>query len=403
MEYGAGVQLSPIATQLKESSIRTIANFGMTQPDVTPLWFGESDIPTPEFIRQAASDSLSQGDTRYTPNNGAPALRRALADYQRRLYHTPFDENNIVVTVSGTNAIMLAAQTCISAGDKVVVITPVFPTLFAVPELLGAEVVQHPLIQVDNRFELDLDALFSQAKDAKAIIINSPANPTGWCASQQEVEAICQFARTHHVWVIADEVYARHTYETESAPSFCQFMKESDPIIVCNSFSKAWSMTGWRLGWLTLPKSITPTATKLIEYNVSCAPGFVQAGGLAAVTQGESFIEQSRERYTQARALVLKWLSNIPGTTLYDMPATFYAFLKIEGLGDNSQPYILQMIEKAKVGVAPGEAFGQGGEGHLRICYGCDLKRLNQALSQLREYLIAHPCRNNEGESAILK
>ncbi len=382
--------LSPIAQQLSESSIRTIANFGMTQADVIPLWFGESDIPTPDFIRQAAAHGLEQGDTRYTPNNGIPALRTALAEYQNRLYDQQFDQHNIVVTVSGTNAVMLAAQTCISAGDKVVVITPVFPTLFAVPQLLGAKVEQLQLSQNGDRFELDLDALFHAAKDAKAIVINSPNNPTGWCATKEQIEAICEFARRENVWVISDEVYARHTYEGDSAPSFCTFMRESDPIIVCNSFSKAWCMTGWRLGWLTLPRAITPTITKLIEFNVSCAPGFVQAGGLAAITQGERFIEQTRERFLTARDMVAKALSDIPGVTLYDMPATFYAFLKIDGLAANSQPYILRMIEEAKVGVAPGEAFGLGGSEHLRICYGCDLAVLATALERIRDFLLTH-------------
>lgn len=381
------LDISPLAQKLSESSIRTIANYGMTLPDVIPLWFGESDIPTPKFISEAAIASLNRDETRYTPNNGLPQLRTALADYSTRLFARPIADNNIVVTVSGTDALMLACQTCISHGDKVVVITPVFPTLFAIPELLGAEVVPFALEQKENRFELNLEALFAQAKDARAIIINSPNNPTGWMASQQEIHAIMAFAREHGVWVVSDEVYSRHCYEDETAPSFVKEMQADDKLIICNSFSKAWCMTGWRLGWLTLPENYTPTITKLIEFNVSCAPAFVQHGGLAAITQGEEFVNHTLDRFRQGRSLVQKYLGDIEGVTLYDMPATFYAFLKVRGLDDNSQPAILEMIEKYRVGVAPGEAFGSAGSGHLRICYGSHPDKLEKGLAGIREFL----------------
>ena len=380
--------ISPVAAQLEESTIRAIANFGMTQPDVIPLWFGESDISTPEFIRQAAIDSLNQGQTMYTPNNGIPQLRQSLAKYQGNLFNRTFDDDNMMVTVSGTNAVMLAAQTILKPGDKVVVITPAFPTLMAIPRLLGAEVIEFPLTQRDGRFELDMDAFFSVLKGARALVINSPANPTGWMATDAQVKAIIDFSRQTGLWVISDEVYNRHVYEGNAAPSFCQYLDETDHVIVCNSFSKAWCMTGWRLGWLTLPKIIRPTITKLIEFNVSCAPAFVQAAGVAAIEQGETFLQQTVERFRHSRAMVQAALGNLPSVTLYEMPATFYAFLKIEGLPDNSQPFILDMIREAKVGVAPGEAFGAAGRGHLRVCYGANHEKLAIALERLQTALI---------------
>lgn len=379
--------ISPIAANLEESTIRTIANYGMTQKDVIPLWFGESDIVTPDFICQAAAESLATGQTLYTPNNGIPELRQALADYQSSLFASAFDSENIVVTVSGTNAVMLAAQTILQPGDKVVVITPAFPTLMAIPRLLGANVVEFPLTQNAGRFELDLDALFYELQDARALVINSPANPTGWMASLEQIKAITDFSRRHGLWVISDEVYNRHVYSGLFAPSFAQFIDEDDKIIICNSFSKAWCMTGWRLGWLTLPKKYRPTITKLIEFNVSCAPGFIQAAGVAAITQGEGFLQDTLNRFRHSRSMVQDALSDIPGVTLYDMPATFYAFLKIDRLPGDSQPYILNMIRDAKVGVAPGEAFGQAGKGHLRICYGRNHESLQIALERLRSYL----------------
>lgn len=379
--------ISPIAAQLEESTIRAIANFGMTQPEVIPLWFGESDISTPEFIRQAAIESLNQGHTMYTPNNGTPQLRQSLAQYQGRLFSRNFDEDNMMVTVSGTNAVMLAAQAVLKPGDKVVVITPAFPTLMAIPRLLGAEVVEFPLTQRDGKFELDMAALFAVLKNARALVINSPANPTGWMASDAQIRAIIEFSRQTGLWVISDEVYNRHVYESTAAPSFCQYLDETDRVIICNSFSKAWCMTGWRLGWLTLPKIIRPTMTKLIEFNVSCAPAFVQAAGVAAIEQGETFLQQTRDRFRHSRTMVQKALGDLPGVTLYEMPATFYAFLKVEGLAENSQPFILDMIRHAKVGVAPGEAFGVAGRGHLRVCYGANHETLAMALARLQTAL----------------
>jgi aspartate/methionine/tyrosine aminotransferase len=378
-----------IANSVQESPIRAIANYGMTLPDVVPLWFGEADIPTPAFIREAAAESLARFETRYTPNTGLPTLRAAIARYQNDLYGSTFDHDNIVVTVSGTNAVMLAAQTFLSPGDKVVAITPIFPTLTAIPKLLGAEVVEVPLAQDGNSFRLDLDALFSAARGARAIIINSPANPTGWTASIDEIRAILGFARQHGIWILSDEVYARHVYGAAAAPSFCSDITEDDRVIVCNSFSKAWCMTGWRLGWVTLPKSLVPTVRKLIEFNVSCAPAFVQAGGLAAVEKGEKFLASCMARFAEARDLVSATLSNLPGVTLYDMDATFYAFLKIDGLPHDSKPYVLRLIEEARLGVAPGEGFGAGGEGHLRLCYGVAPEILAPALQRFRDFLIS--------------
>jgi aspartate/methionine/tyrosine aminotransferase len=283
---------------------------------------------------------------------------------------------------------MLAAQTVIKPNDKVIVITPEFPTLMAIPRLLGADVTEFPLTLEDGHFDLDMDRLLTVAKDARALIINSPSNPTGWMASKEQIETLVNFSRQNGLWIISDEVYNRHVYDSHCAPSFCEYMEESDRIIICNSFSKAWCMTGWRLGWLTLPTSLRPTITKLIEFNVSCAPAFIQAAGLAAITQGEDFVQSTLDRFRTSRAMVKQALSDVPGVTLYDMPATFYAFLKVEGLADNSQPYILDMIKRAKVGVAPGEAFGCAGKGHLRLCYGANHDKLSVALERLRDFFI---------------
>ncbi|TCS38848.1 pyridoxal phosphate-dependent aminotransferase [Reinekea marinisedimentorum] len=389
MDSNLVCNISPVAGSLEESAIRAIANFGMSQPGVTPLWFGESDISTPDFISRAAIESLNKGETLYTPNNGLPALRETLADYQNRLFSRSFSAENIVVTLSGTNAVMLAAQTIVKPEDRVVVLSPAYPVLTAIPRLLGAEVVEFPLSAAGGSYQLDIDALRTVLKGARALIINSPCNPTGWMASDEQIQQLTALSRELGFWIISDEVYNRHVYQQRCAPSFCSHMSESDTIIVCNSFSKAWCMTGWRLGWLTVPKAVRPTITKLIEFNVSCAPAFVQAAGIAAIEKGEVFLQQTVERFRVSREMTQRALTGIRGVTLYETPATFYAFLKVEGLADNSQPFILDMIETAKVGVAPGEAFGKAGRGHLRVCYGANHDALQNALHRLRNFLLA--------------
>ncbi|MFM2481693.1 pyridoxal phosphate-dependent aminotransferase [Celerinatantimonas sp. YJH-8] len=380
--------INPIAKQLEESSIRAVANYGMTQPDVIPLWFGESNQPTPEFIRQAAADSLLRAETKYTPNTGIPELRRAIANYQSQLFSVPIHADNIAVTVSGTNAVMVACQTCLSAGDKVVAIEPIFPTLTAIPTLLGCKVTTVALSTDGNRFTLDLNRLFDELKDAKAFIINSPSNPTGWTASLELLEQILTFCREHKIWIISDEVYSRHVFDQRAAPSFCQLINEEDLVIVCNSFSKAWAMTGWRLGWLNVPRPLEPIVRKLQEFNMSCASGFSQAGGLAAIKNGENYVRESVQALHQSSQMVEHILGNIDGLTLFERPATFYAFLHLERLPANSQPFLRQMIDEVKVGAAPGEAFGKAGEGCIRICHAAPLDTLEVALSRMREFIL---------------
>lgn len=381
--------INPIAREIEESSIREVANYGMTQSDVIPLWFGESNQSTPLFIREAAAESLMRLETKYTPNAGIPALREAIAIYQSELFGREIHSENINVTVSGTNAVMLACQTCLTAGDKVVIIEPVFPTLQAIPRVLGCEIESVALTVEGTHFYLDLNRLFAALNGAKALIINSPANPTGWTATLEELQQILAFCRQHQIWIISDEVYSRHVFEQPAAPSFCEITTPDDLVFVCNSFSKAWAMTGWRLGWLNVPSALTPIVRKLEEFNVSCASAFTQAGGLAAITQGENYITESLKQLQQSSHLVEQILGDIPGVTLFDRPATFYAFIKIDGLGANSQPFLRAMIDEAKVGAAPGEAFGKAGEGCIRICHACELDKLEVALSRMRQFILS--------------
>ncbi len=377
--------------RLPFSKIREVSRLGMEMPDVLPLWFGEPDVPTPSFIREAAKRALDQGETFYQPNAGLPTLRDGLATYLNRLYGSRYTARNIVVTGSGMNALMVAAQALVSPGDRVVTTTPSWPNLPAVQEILSADVQSVPLQWQSGRWRLDLDAFLDACRTARVILLNSPNNPTGWTMPAEQQQAVLAFARERGIWIVADEVYARIVYDAPAAPSFCDWATPEDSLLVVNSFSKSWAMTGWRLGWLTGPERLTETLEKLMEFNIAGPPGFVQQAGLVALEQGEEFIAESVGRYEASRDLLMAHLDQWPQVS-WDLPeAAFYAFLKVEGLTDGVQ-LAKDLLHEAQVGLAPGEAFGAGGAGFLRACFAVSPERMAEALRRL-DRVFAKPLR----------
>jgi aspartate/methionine/tyrosine aminotransferase len=372
-----------VIRDLPVSAIREVANPGIGRADLIPLWFGEGDLVTPEFVREAAIHSLAAGETFYESNRGIPALRAALAGYLTRLYGRPFETGHVTVTGSGLNALMIAAQTVLEPGDEVVALSPVWPNLEAIPRILRADVRPVPLEPEVGGWRLDLERLFDTCgARTRLILINTPGNPTGWMMRDDEIRAVLDFARRRGIWVIGDEVYARIVYDRPLAPSFLPLMTEDDRLIVVNSFSKSWCMTGWRLGWLTAPVALGPTFEKLMEFNTSCAPRFVQAAGVAAVEQGEDFIRDIVVRYGRSRDLMLERLAPSNRLTLPKPDAAFYGFFKVDGVEDGIA-FARRLLAEVGVGLAPGEAFGRQGRGWLRLCYATSAERLGQALDRL--------------------
>ena len=368
---------------LPPSMIRKLANPSRGLNDVIPLWFGEPDRPTPEFICEAAIDSLKAGHTFYKPNLGIEPLRVALADYTNGLYETRFGPENIVVTNSGLVALGLASQCVVNEGDTVVTHAPMWPNLPAIQEVLGAQVVRVPLEMRSGAWRLDLDRLFAACTpETTMMMINSPSNPTGWMLNDVEQQAILDFCRHRGLWLIADEVYNRLVYDAPRAPSFSGKINDDDKALLVNSFSKTWAMTGWRLGWLTIPKSMEKTFEMLVEYNFSCVPEPTQRAGIVAARDGEQFVSESVARYRQARDCLLEHLANFPRVTCVRPESTFYSWLSLDGMTD-SYAFAEQAIHEAKVGMAPGIAFGPEGEGHLRICFAVDTDLIEQAIDRL--------------------
>jgi aspartate/methionine/tyrosine aminotransferase len=378
--------LASRAVSVSPSITRVLANAAMGVEGLIPLWFGEPNQPTPQFICDEAARSLSAGETFYAEGLGRPYLREAIAGYMSDLYGKSIGKDRIAVTVSGGNALNLAFQALLEQGDKVVTLTPAFPNLLAIPSLQGASVVPHKLQIKDVQWHLDCDAFLETARGAKVVLINSPSNPTGYMMPLEDMRKIMSVLRERGTWLISDEVYARTVYDDKVAPSFLDVSEPEDRLIVINSFSKSWAMTGWRLGWLTLPPSITPIVEKIAEFSVACAPPFAQRAGVVALQDGEDFIRQTAQSYKTARDQVCSALLSHELVSCPVPDSAFYAFFKIDGV-DDSIAFARALIDRAKVGLAPGDAFLVGEPGWFRLCFAQTEQQLSDALRRLSPFL----------------
>jgi aspartate/methionine/tyrosine aminotransferase len=375
---------------LDASKIREIANAGMHDPDVLAFWFGEPDLVTPQFIRDAAVESLARGETFYSQNFGIPELRTELARYVTRL-HGRTSDSQVAVTASGMSALMLTVEALVSPGDRVVVVTPLWPNLIEIPKILSADVVCVHLRYGDGGWTLDVDRLLDAlTPGTRAVLINSPNNPTGWTIDRADQAAILEHCRKRGIWIIADDVYERLYYDAPAgracAPSFLDLCDPDDRVVSTNSFSKAWLMTGWRLGWIVAPSALLPDLGKLIEYNTSCSPTFVQRAAVVAINGGEATIAQTLERYRAARDFLVAELNAIPGISAAAPTGAMYVFFRVAGVTDSLE-FCKRLVREVRLGLAPGSAFGPEGEGFVRWCFAADIDRLADGVARLRRAL----------------
>ncbi|HEV7915702.1 MAG TPA: pyridoxal phosphate-dependent aminotransferase [Albitalea sp.] len=380
-----------VIADLPASKIREVANAGMGRDDVLAFWFGESDEPTPEFVRAAAVESLARGETFYAQNLGLPELREALARYTASL-HPAVSVDRIAVTSSGVNALMLATQALVGHGDEVAAVVPVWPNLTAQPAILGATVKRIALTVRDGAWTLDLDTLRSAVTPAtKLLLVNAPNNPTGWTLTRAEQQAILDHCRRTGTWIVADEVYERVFFDGPAAPSFLDIADAGDRLVVVHSFSKSFLMTGWRLGWLIAPPELVTAIGTLIEFNTSCAPVFVQRAGLAALANADRFVPGLIERLKACRDTLIPQLAALPGVTVANPHGGMYAFFRIAGQ-DDSLALAKRLVIDHGLGLAPGAAFGDEAEGWLRWCFaskdparlGAGVQRLERAIRSMR-------------------
>jgi aspartate/methionine/tyrosine aminotransferase len=375
---------------LPGSKIREVANAGLGRGDVLAFWFGESDEVTPLAIRQAAADSVLRGETMYSHNLGLAELREAIAAYASAL-HGSVDAGRIAVTSSGVTALMVATQMLVGAGDEVVAVVPVWPNLTAQPAILGAHVKRVPLRPKGGQWMLDVEELCAAITSrTKLLLVNAPNNPTGWTLTRAEQTRLLAHCRNTGTWILADEVYERVYFGgAASAPSFLDIATPSDRLVVAQSFSKSFLMTGWRLGWLVLPQGGAEAAGKLLEFNSSCAPVFVQRGALAALAMADDFVPGLVRRLQACRDRLVAGLQKLPGVTVASPPGGMYAFFRIDG-EDDSLALAKRLVAEHGLGLAPGAAFGPEGEGWLRWCFASqDPARLDIGIARLRAALRA--------------
>jgi aspartate/methionine/tyrosine aminotransferase len=373
--------------RLTASKIRELFNAGIGRKDIVPFWVGEPDEPTPSFIRRAGIASIEAGEVFYSSNYGIAELREALAAYLTRL-HRATAAAEVVVTSAGVNALMLVSQLLVDPDDRVVEVVPLWPNLQEIPKILSARVDTVALEFSPQGWRLDLQKLLDALRPGtKALYLNSPNNPTGWTISRDEQRAVLEHCRRRGIWIFADDAYERLYYEGNNvAPSFLDLAEAGERVISTNTFSKSWLMTGWRLGWAVLPAALEADMGKLVEYNTSCAPVFVQRAGLAAVTQGEPVIAHTLERFRQARDFLVRELRTIPGVEVASPSGTMYAFFRVAGMTD-SLAFCKKLVAEHGLGLAPGAAFGPEGEGYVRWCFAADEAKLAEGVARLRRAL----------------
>ncbi|SCB29448.1 pyridoxal phosphate-dependent aminotransferase [Rhizobium hainanense] len=370
------------------NQICDIADLAREDPDVIKLWIGEGDLPTPQFIREAAVSALSAGQTRYTYALGVPALREALERYHKRHFNVDIGADRFSITAGGVQAIMQAVQAVLNPGDEVIVPVPAWPNLIEIIGILGGKVVPVPYRTLAaGGFALDLDDLFGAVTSkTRVIAINSPSNPTGWVMPREHMLAVRDFARSKGIWIISDEVYSHFTYNGALAPSFLEITEPTDRLIVTNTFSKNWCMTGWRIGWVIYPKGMSKIFDNLSQYNTTSVATFVQHAAVAALDQGDEFIKSLVARSTRGREIICSTLDKLPNVRVFWPDGTFYFFFSVHGM-NSGYDMARRILKEAGVGVAPGSAFGPGGEEFLRVCFAVDPALIEEGARRLEAFL----------------
>jgi aspartate/methionine/tyrosine aminotransferase len=383
--------LDGVRAQIRKIPLENISSlaggrFGDTS--VIPLWFGEGDVPAPAFIGEAMAKAIADGHVFYSHQNGIPELRQTLADYLTGLGRAPVGPEQITVTFSGMYAIQLAIQLTCEPGDNVIVIDPVWPNFGGMAQLVGAEVRSARMDHGQGGWVLDPQRVAEQIDGrTRAVFFASPGNPTGAMVPLETQKELLELCRARGVWLIADEVYNRLAFGRNSAPTILDVADPEDRLIVINSFSKSWAMTGWRLGWMVHPPSVGPQLAMAVQFTTSGVTTFLQHAGVAAIRQGEPFVAWMRGYCEAGLTTVCDALEALPRVKLGPRPqAGMYAFFEIEGMPDSRQACI-DILAATGVGLAPGIFFGPGSETFLRACVCRKPEVLTEAMTRLSSFL----------------
>jgi aspartate/methionine/tyrosine aminotransferase len=382
-------RLRPAARDAPDSGIVEVMDYGRRRSGVGSekvlgLWAGEGDLSTPAFITEAAARALAAGETFYTWQRGIPELRDALGRYHTRLYGREFSAEEFFVTGSGMHAIQITLAMTVGEGDEVIIPTPSWPNAAAAAGIIGARAVSVPMIFGNHGWTLDLDRLAAAVTArTRALVVVSPSNPTGWTATRGDLTALLALARRHGLWIIADEIYSRFWYEDgPRAPSFHDVMTADDRVLFVNTFSKNWAMTGWRMGWIAAHPTLGQKIENLIQYSTSGVAQFMQRAAVVAIDQGDEFIGYQVARARASRDVLCEVLAR-SGRCRFAVPSgAFYLLFAVDGEADTRR-LAFRLIDEAAVGLAPGSAFGPGGEGFLRLCFARDPEQIAMAAERI--------------------
>jgi aspartate/methionine/tyrosine aminotransferase len=374
-----------------ESGIVEVFNYGRNRQGLIPLWVGEGDLATPDFIAETARRSLANGETFYTYQRGIPELRETIARYMTRVYGAApggeaYRAERFFVTIGGMHALQIAMRLVAGPGDEIIIPSPAWPNFDGAIALAGARSVNVPMVS-GARWSLDIDRLAAAITPAtRAIIVNSPGNPTGFTATLAELAAILDLSRRHGLWIVADEIYGRVVYQGERAPSFHDVMDPDDRILFLQTLSKNWAMTGWRIGWLEAPPALGSIIENAIQYTTSGVPVFIQRAAIAAIEEGESFIADQLSRMKQSRDIICSGLAATGRVRFARPEAAFYLFCSVDGEED-TRTLAKRLVDEAGLGVAPGSAFGAGGEGYIRLCFARSPEQIAEATRRFAGWL----------------
>jgi aspartate/methionine/tyrosine aminotransferase len=383
--------INPQIQSVAESGIVEVFNYGRNRPGLIPLWVGEGDLATPDFVAEAARRSLAKGETFYTYQRGIPELRETIARYMTRVYERapgggPFSPERFFVTVGGMHALQIAMKLVAGPGDEIIVPSPAWPNFEGAIALAGAREVYVPMTS-GERWGLDIDRLAAAVTPrTRGIIVNSPGNPTGFTATRDELIAILELARRFGLWIVADEIYGRLVYQGERAPSFHDVMSPDDHILFVQTLSKNWAMTGWRVGWLEAPPTLGPVIENLVQYTTSGVPVFTQRAAIAAIEEGEAFLAGQLARMRESRDVLCQGLAATGRVRFAQPEAAFYLFCAVEGESD-TRGLAMRLVDEAGLGVAPGSAFGAGAEAYIRLCFARSPEQIAEATRRFSAWL----------------
>ena len=377
--------LSPVATGLKPSGIRKFFDLLDSMQDVVGLTVGQPDFVTPWHIREAAIDSLKDGKTYYTSNAGLPQLRQEIAKYLDRRFELKYSADEVLVTVGGSEAIDLAIRACITPGDEVIIPTPCFVCYDPIVRLVGGVPVTLET-RYEDKFKVNPEMLKKAITPrTKMIVLAYPNNPTGAIMTREELEDIADIVRDTNIVILSDEIYSELTFGRRHT-SIATLPEMRERTIIASGFSKAYAMTGWRMGYIAAPKEIFAQILKIHQYCIMCAPTTSQFAAIEAVKNGDEDIERMKDEYDRRRRYLLSSFQDI-GIECFVPEGAFYAFPNVGRFGLTSEEFCQRLLNDFRCAIVPGTAFGDNGEGFARISYAYSIKHIDQALERIEAFI----------------